>query len=148
MNGEFLIRKAKDALQEPARVYTVRSMREANQKRKWPLLRIAARVWLVVVIMTLSYPSHEHACHQNFLRTKIRRYLRDTRGLDQRTAQEWAEEIDYDWIANVMTVGTTFAVSSKNPYAMIGGIAVAVANRVRIFVYLMYKIHKAIGIII
>jgi hypothetical protein len=121
-------------------------MQESNREGKLAtILRTVARIWLVMVIMILSCPDNELDGHQSFLRTKIRRYLRDTKGLDQRSAQEWAEEIDYNWIANVMTIGTAFAVSSKNPYAMVGGIAVAVANRVRIFLYLEYKIYEATG---
>jgi hypothetical protein len=33
--------------------------------------------------------------HQNLIRTKIRRFLRDTWGLSQRTAQNWGDVADY-----------------------------------------------------
>jgi hypothetical protein len=33
--------------------------------------------------------------HQNLIRTKVRRFLRDTCGLSQRTAQNWGDIADY-----------------------------------------------------
>jgi hypothetical protein len=68
--------------------------------------------------------------HQNFLRTKVRRLLRDTLGLNQRIAQTLAERADS--YIDLWVIRSIKALMFQGPIGIGGAAAVGVIERDRV----------------